>query len=45
MKTFFGFTTGLLSGMLIGVGVTMYYAYTDEQLREFINNTAEELKK
>lgn len=45
MKTFLGFTTGLLSGLFIGIGITVVVAATDEDFREYINESAERLKQ
>ena len=44
MKTFFGFTTGLLAGVLAGVFGTAVVLLTDDDVREYLDVKAEELK-
>ena len=41
MKTFLGFTTGLLSGTLIGMLFMAAEIVTNEDLREFANTVAD----
>lgn len=44
MKTFLGFTTGLLTGVLLGVGYTAIVVLKDENVREYIEKTAIDLE-
>lgn len=44
MKTFFGFTTGLLTGAILGVIAMAAGILLDDDLREFTNKQAEDLK-
>lgn len=44
MKTFLGFTTGLLTGVLLGIGYTAIVVLKDENVREYIEKTAIDLE-
>lgn len=45
MKTFLGFTTGLLTGVLLGIGYTAIVVLKDENVREYIEKTANEINQ
>ena len=43
MKTFLGFTTGLLGGTIVGMVLMAGMIVTDESLRELANELADEI--
>ena len=43
MKTFLGFTTGLLGGTIVGMVLMAGMIVADESLREFTNKVADEI--
>ena len=45
MKTFLGFTTGLLTGVIAGIGFTAALLLEDKGIRDYIENTANELNQ
>ena len=45
MKTFLGFTTGLLTGVLAGIGFTAVLLLEDKGVREYIEKKANEFNQ
>jgi hypothetical protein len=45
MKTFFGFTTGLLGGLIAGIAVSAYVGFISEEYRCFLEEGSKEFEQ
>lgn len=41
MKTFLGFTTGLFTGLIVGIGITAVLIDEDKNFREYVFKSTE----